>query len=123
MSDIEPEVFKEMISFIYSNRVPNLSTMAGPLLYAAEKYQLDGLKAKCEQFLSYNLQVGNAVQKLQPAQTYNTSQLKENALLFIIKYINEVRESNDWGIMNSNYELMNELIGRMAEPAAKRLKE
>lgn len=112
-----------MISFIYSNRVPNLSTMAGPLLYAAEKYQLDGLKAKCEQFLSYNLQVGNAVQKLQPAQTYNTSQLKENALLFIIKYINEVRESNDWGIMNSNYELMNELIGRMAEPAAKRLKE
>ena len=121
VSDIEPEVFKEVISFIYSNQVPNLSTMAGPLLYAAEKYQLDGLKTKCEQFLSYNLQVGNAVQTLQLAQTYSASQLKENASRFIIEFINEVRESNDWGIVKRNCDLMDELLSRV-EPAAKRPK-
>ena len=123
VSDIEPEVFKEVLSFIYTNQVPNLSTMAAPLLYAAEKYQLDGLKVKCEQFLSYTLQVGNAVQALQLAQTYNASQLKENVLLYIAEYIDEVRESSDWAIVKSNCDLMDELIGRMAKPAAKRRKD
>ena len=122
VSDIKPEVFKELLSYIYTNQVPNLSTMAAPLLYAAEKYHLDGLKARCEQFLSYNLQVSNAVQTLQLAQTYNASQLKQNTLLFIVEYIDEVRESKDWGTVKSNCDLMDELIRRMAEPVAKKRK-
>ena len=121
VSDIKPEVFKEVLSFIYNNQVPNLSTMAASLLYAAEKYQLDGLKARCEQFLSYNLQVSNAVQTLQWGHTYNASQLKENASRFIIEYIDEVRKSNDWKIVASSNDLMGALLqvpnmGTMACP-------
>ena len=121
VSDIEPEVLKEVLAYIYTNQVPRVSTMASSLLYAAEKYELDGLKVRCEQFLSYNLQVSNAVQTLQLAQTYNASQLKENALRFIVEYIDEVRESEDWEIVKSNCDIMVALLGSV-EPAAKRPK-
>ena len=123
VSDIKPEVFKEVLSFIYTNQVPHLSTMAPQLLYTAEKYQLDDLKARCEQFLSCNLQVSNAVQTLLLAQTYNAGQLKQNTLLFIAEYIDKVRESSDWESVKSNCNLMDELIRRMAEPVAKKRKK
>ena len=121
VSDIRPEVFKEALSFIYTNQVPHLNTMAPQLLYAAEKYQLDDLKARCEQFLSYNLQVSNAIETLQLAQAYNASQLKDNASRFILEFIDEVRESKDWEIIESSSDVMATLLSRV-EPAAKRPK-
>ena len=120
VEDIEPEVLKEMLTYIYTNQVPNIKDMATSLLYAAEKYQLEGLKAMCEQFLSYNLQVSNAPQTLLLAQTHNACQLKNNALKFIVTHIDKVRESNDWEMVKHNCELMDVIVGMMAEPAAKR---
>lgn len=74
----------------------------------------------CEQFLSYNLQVSNAPQTLLLAQTHNACQLKKNALKFIVEYIDKVRESKDWEMVKYNCELLDELLGTVAEPAAKR---
>ena len=55
--DIDPEVFKELLTYIYTEKAPNIKTLASPLLRAAEKYQLERLKALCEQRLSYDLQL------------------------------------------------------------------
>lgn len=37
---MEPEVFKEMMCFIYTGKAPNLDKMADDLLAAADKVQL-----------------------------------------------------------------------------------
>lgn len=37
ISDVEPEVFKEMMGFIYTGKAPNLEKMADSLLAAADK--------------------------------------------------------------------------------------
>ncbi len=37
ISDVEPEVFKEMMGFIYTGKAPNLEKMADNLLAAADK--------------------------------------------------------------------------------------
>lgn len=37
INDVEPEVFKEMMCFIYTDRAPNLDKMADDLLAAADK--------------------------------------------------------------------------------------
>ena len=37
ISDISPEVFKEMLSFLYTGKSPNLNDMAADLLAAADK--------------------------------------------------------------------------------------
>lgn len=40
INDVEPEVFKEMMCFIYTGKAPNLDKMADDLLAAADKVQL-----------------------------------------------------------------------------------
>lgn len=37
ISDVEPDVFKEMMGFIYTGKAPNLEKMADSLLAAADK--------------------------------------------------------------------------------------
>lgn len=44
IDDIEPEVVKELLRFMYTDNAPNLDRMADELLAAADKYQLDRLK-------------------------------------------------------------------------------
>lgn len=41
INDVEPEVFKEMMCFIYTGKAPNLDKMADDLLAAADKYALE----------------------------------------------------------------------------------
>lgn len=44
IDDVEPDVMKEMLRFMYTGTAPNLDRMADTLLAAADKYQLDRLK-------------------------------------------------------------------------------
>ena len=118
LSDIDPEVFKELLTYIYTDKAPQIQTMASSLLNAAEKYQLDRLKAMCEQQLSYGLQVDNAAETLVLAHTYGAVQLKKNALMYIIKYRNEVRETQDWEKVHNKCELLEELLDTALELAA-----
>lgn len=37
INDVDPEVFKEMMRFIYTGKAPNLEKMADNLLAAADK--------------------------------------------------------------------------------------
>lgn len=37
ITDIEPDVMREMLTFIYTGRAPNLSNMADELLSASDK--------------------------------------------------------------------------------------
>lgn len=43
INDVEPEVFKEMMCFIYTDKAPNLDKMADDLLAAADKVILFSL--------------------------------------------------------------------------------
>lgn len=47
---MEPEVFKEMMCFIYTDKAPNLDKMADDLLAAADKVSItveDGVSKCC----------------------------------------------------------------------------
>lgn len=49
--DVKPEVFQEMLDFIYTGKAPNLNKKASDLLAVADKYALEELKIICEQEL------------------------------------------------------------------------
>ena len=84
--------------------------LASGLLNAAEKYQLGRLKAMCEQQMNYGLEVENAAETLVLAHTYRADQLKKNALMYIVKHRNEVRETKDWEKVHIMCELLEELL-------------
>ena len=110
MDDIEPEVLKELLVYIYTGYCPNIKMYAASLLYHAEKYELSRLKALCEQRLSYDLQVDNAAQTLILANTYNATQLKRNALLFIEEHGDEVELTEDWEDVTKSIDLLRDLV-------------
>ena len=120
--DIEPAVLKELLTYIYTNNCPNIKSYATSLLYNAEKYGLDHLKALCEQRLSYDLQIENAAKMLLLADTCNASQLKRNTLLFIGKHGGQVLATKDWDDVKPNAALLQELLSTTFEPPAKKPK-
>lgn len=76
MNDVEPDVMADMLRFIYTDKAPNLETMAAELLAAADKYALERLKVMCEEALCNNLTVENVSEILILADRHSAEQLK-----------------------------------------------
>ena len=119
--DIGPDVVRELLVYLYTDRVPKIEEMVSNLLYVADKYQLDHLKSLCERHLTYRLQIDNAASVIQLAFMHNAPQLKKNAR-FISKCVAEVRATEKWAEAKQCPEILDELIEMMQEPPAKRPK-
>nr|XP_021505894.1 speckle-type POZ protein-like isoform X1 [Meriones unguiculatus] len=83
INDLDPEVFKEMMRFVYTGKAPNLDKMADDLLAAADKYALGRLKVMCEEALCSGLSVENVADTLILADLHGAEQLKAQAIDFI----------------------------------------
>ena len=123
LSDIEPDVLKELLTYIYTSECPRLNTHAESLLYQAEKYDLSHLKALCEERLSYDLQIDNTARILLLADRYDAKQLKRNSVLFINEHGDKVRETEEWEEVKKSTCIDSELLtdpNYDREPPAKR---
>uniref|UniRef100_A0A8C9XKD1 Speckle type BTB/POZ protein n=1 Tax=Sander lucioperca TaxID=283035 RepID=A0A8C9XKD1_SANLU len=96
INDMEPDVFKEMMCFIYTGKAPNLDKMADDLLAAADKYALERLKVMCEDGLCTSLSVENATEILILTGLHRPDQLKT---LFISRTTSDVMETLSWKSM------------------------
>lgn len=107
ISDVDHEVLKEMLRFIYTGKAPNLEKMADDLLAAADKvntifdtigntvwinkliqcdpfqYALEKLKVMCEEALCVNLSVETAAETLILADLHSADQLKAQTIEYI----------------------------------------
>ena len=101
IQELDFQVFKEMMDFIYTGKAPTLHShsMACDVLPAADKYGLEGLKVICEDSLCRNLSVENAAHTLILADLHNIQQLKNEALYFIAFYASVVSETSEWKSM------------------------
>jgi speckle-type POZ protein len=82
IEDIKPEVFQELLRFIYTGRVSiaTMETMAVGLFIAADKYLLSGLKNECENYLIHDMSPDNCIELLLNSNLMNSSeQLKNEA--------------------------------------------
>lgn len=81
--DVNPEVFKKVLKYMYTDKIDDLMSFAEELLEAADKYQLHGLKSMCECSLSKTLTPGNAMKILILADLHYAKRLEEVAINFI----------------------------------------
>ncbi|CAM0909289.1 unnamed protein product [Alopecurus aequalis] len=88
---MEAAVFRALLGFIYTDRVPELdgeleavATMSQHLLAAADRYGLDRLKQICEGKLSGGIMVETAATTLALAEQHSCPSLKEKCVQFII---------------------------------------
>ncbi|XP_069077633.1 speckle-type POZ protein-like [Pleurodeles waltl] len=100
IKDIDPDVFKELMGFIYTGKSPpNLKEIADSLLAAADKYALDRLKVMCEEALSNNFTIENVAAFLVLADLHSAMQLKARAIDYISRHATEIMETVGWKSM------------------------
>ena len=123
LPDIESDVLKELLTYIYTGEYPKIEELAESLIYHAEKYELDHLKALCEEQLSYDLQVDNAARILLLADACKAEQLKRNALLYVNEHGDEVKRTKKWEDVQNSIDLLRDLVSTMyTNQSAKRQK-
>ncbi|XP_057747840.1 BTB/POZ and MATH domain-containing protein 3 [Arachis stenosperma] len=100
VDDIEPFVFKAMLLFIYTDKLPEMSDIMGSinmcsctvmvqnLLAAADLYNLDRLKLLCESKLSEKINTDTVATTLALAEKHHCPQLKAICLKFIANPVN-----------------------------------
>ena len=91
--DIKPEVVKEMLYFIYNGETSTENVMddiGRDLLAAADEYQLELLKNKCEVKLCSSLDLSNSVELLVLADLHEASRLRRMALRLVTRNMDAI---------------------------------
>lgn len=97
VNDVRPEVFQELLRFIYTGRVQRMEEFGiAELLIAADKYLLENLKQRCAASLAKQLSKENCLEILVLADQYSLVNLKDTAIDFLRHNIIEIRASNSW---------------------------
>lgn len=103
--------------------------MSSSLLYAAEVYQLQHLKALCEKHLAITTTAENVAERLLLAQKHQAHQLEQSVLEFIALNGHEVIPKEEWEkVMSLGPDLITELFrtiynnSEIQPPALKRAK-
>jgi speckle-type POZ protein len=100
IDDIKPEVFQELLHFIYTGRVSTVAmeTMAVGLFIAADKYLLNGLKNECENYLLHDMSPDNCIELLLNSNLLNSisEDLKKEAAKSFRRFPLQVMATSQW---------------------------
>ncbi|KAF8687299.1 hypothetical protein HU200_042980 [Digitaria exilis] len=93
VEDMEPEVFRALVQFVYTDTSPpelnsqeedDAKAMAQHLLAAADRYGVDRLKLICEEKMCGDISVGTAVAHLVLAEQHGCPKLKAMCMEFMV---------------------------------------
>ncbi|XP_049795029.1 speckle-type POZ protein-like [Schistocerca nitens] len=96
VTDVAPEVLKQVLLYMYTGVAPALKDMPLELLMAAEKYQLHQLKRQCETHIASCLNVDNAAATAANASVFSCDLLWDRAIVFIRHNLCEVMRTKGW---------------------------
>lgn len=85
VKEIKHDILKQIISFMYSNKVEILDPVAGELMIAADYYDLPDLKDICLKSLELNINMGNFAHSLFVAERLGFETLKDSILRFVVE--------------------------------------
>ena len=103
--DVESEVFKEMLRYMYTGKKPNFKkTDVFGLIAAADRYQLDELKIMCAIYLWNNLTTDNVSEILILADVHCSTELKKRAIDFINTHANLVIATDAYKMLCKSHQ-------------------
>lgn len=111
--DIEPEVFKLLLRFIYSGRISDVDTdNLLKLMVAGDKYSIKSLVSLCERRIADNyLDVNNVIDILVTADLVKADVLKKECMEFIFNNKDEVVSLPAYeNFVSSNANLLSDLF-------------
>lgn len=94
LPDVEPEPFKHMLRYLYTDELYVEPDSVMSTLYVAKKYAVNALEKECVDFLKVNLKADNAFMLLQQARLFDEWQLTDLCLELIDKHSIEAFQSD-----------------------------
>ncbi|GBM26203.1 Speckle-type POZ protein [Araneus ventricosus] len=112
ISDLSPGTLSRLLSYIYTDAVPELhGDNAMDLYRAADKYELLALRDQCSVVLKADLSVFNVCNILILAHMHNDEGLLESVHSFLLKHDEEILNSEMWKLFkNENPALATETM-------------
>lgn len=127
LQDLEPSIFKAMLLFIYSDKLPDVKEIMGSisvftstimvqhLLAAADRFGLDRLKRLCEEKLCEAVNVETVATTLPLAEQHHCPQLKAICLKFAAANLGVVMRSEGFRYLEKSFPL---LLSQLLEAVA-----
>jgi len=114
ISDMEPEVFQQLLCYISTGSAPRMAEefITEHLFMAADKYQIDRLKAECEKQMGNVLKLDNAMKYLVAAYLHSAPTLQDASVRFLVERSKELWEVPEWKELSANYSDLFYLICR-----------
>ncbi|KAF8771271.1 Speckle-type POZ protein B like protein [Argiope bruennichi] len=114
IEDLEDDVVKQMLGYIYTSNVEDLTWESASKLYeAGNKYAIVDLKSLCSSYVKDNLSPCNASEALLLAHNYGDKGMKEAVMDYIIEHGKEMKNTEWRLLMNSNGKLAAEALYRL----------
>lgn len=104
VEDIDAETMLEVLRYIYTGQIEKLDRLTQKILYAAEKYDLQNLKAVCISVLVDQLSEENVLETLVLADRYNDENLFIKCMDLINFNFEDIKISTEW--IKTNPELI-----------------
>ncbi|KAJ8672882.1 hypothetical protein QAD02_004143 [Eretmocerus hayati] len=104
--DISFDVMQKLVTYIYTDKVENIEDTAEDLLAAAEKYQVEGLKYFCSEFLISKIKLENVIATSILGDLYHANYLKEQSLNFIIQQIENLEKMEGFHDLAASHPLL-----------------
>ncbi|XP_052812453.1 BTB/POZ domain-containing protein 6-like [Mya arenaria] len=93
VSDVEPDTFRGLLLYIYTDEVKVDDSNVKDLLYAAKKYAVKGLVEQCLNFLHSSITVDNVCTILEMVHMYNGKNIEGKCISFVHEHAKEVLKS------------------------------
>ena len=99
----DADTVKDIISYLYSGKVPDFSTKSAKnLLIAVDEYCLEELKNICEQRMTSEINEDNALALYWFADRYNCRSLKKEVFGFICRNIAQISKTDEYKKLDQN---------------------
>ncbi|XP_008214149.1 speckle-type POZ protein B-like [Nasonia vitripennis] len=118
INDMQYNVFFEMLRFVYAGKISlynyGVKSTSEELLFAADKYSIDGLKEKCVKLICDDLCIDNAVDILMLANRHEVQYLKFRAMKLIVLHSYELNEIPYFELLISTPNILYEVCHAIA---------
>lgn len=82
LTEVPEDVVREILRYIYTDRVENLDNLASTLIAAADRFKMSGLQTLCERSLMETITPESVASLLLLADRFNCDALKKAALVY-----------------------------------------
>jgi speckle-type POZ protein len=105
INNIEPQVFKQLLSFLYNGGVPKLTEVKSiqSLLEAADMYDVEALKDECVNMLQTIQNTDNVIEILIWAYFFPNQKLLDAATQFVVKNSLHIFSQPEWMELVKDY--------------------